>query len=378
MDTRNQCCAPSNGSRCPNIVLRQQDNEFKYCNNHHDQSIKLYLRYKKLSNRTDKMRLGRKFKTIQERIHYLLKFYVLLNKTYNARYKHQTISVDVSCQDKGHLYQLTKLQNLLMKCENLLIELNDEFVIENINLMNEIEELSEEDEDNNIVINNNDIKELCIKEQIKECIRLRIETERETNAFLDRCIKDNDEYERKSDNAIYNFQTIVNKYFNIKKCSCDGDQLTPEVANSTRKISNYALSAAVMNIYKVFLSLHYFEDNFSPQECEIPKIYLGKGCDFSEYGMLTNIKYPTSIKDIEDMNNRITNKPEFLFFIKEELIDHVNKHQYCIAHVTIQFEWNINKNAYVIKSAHKDMSLRTMEALCKRLKKEEREKDKRK
>lgn len=115
----NQCCAVSSqNSRCPNSA-----GEGKHCDFHRPMAVKLYLKYKKLSDQVDEMNLYKEFDDVEKQITHVRDCYVLLNKTYSARSAHRKYAFVPECYDAGHDHQFTKLKNLIDGCENILSKL---------------------------------------------------------------------------------------------------------------------------------------------------------------------------------------------------------------------------------------------------------------
>ncbi len=116
----NQCCAPNtSNARCTNDVTQG----INHCEIHRLTATKLYLRYKKLSDKIDNLNINKMFPKHQDHIDHVMRCYVLLNKTFSARTKHRKYAFVPECYDEGHDYQFIKLRELIDKCENILSEL---------------------------------------------------------------------------------------------------------------------------------------------------------------------------------------------------------------------------------------------------------------
>ncbi len=116
----NQCCAPNtSNTRCTNSVNEGTN----HCDIHRSHAMKLYHRYKTLSDKVDNLNINQQFPKLQDRINHVMRCYVLLNKTFSARTKHRKYAFVPECYDEGHDYQFVKLKGLIDKCENILGEL---------------------------------------------------------------------------------------------------------------------------------------------------------------------------------------------------------------------------------------------------------------
>src|SRR5258706_1716205 len=107
-----QCCAALNQSRCTNTVIEGE----KHCTLHHHKAMKLYKRYKKLSEAVKLVDINEHLTDLK----FIMRHYKLLNDTYNARMAHRLYAFVPECYDNGHDFQFVKLQKNIAKCEKLL------------------------------------------------------------------------------------------------------------------------------------------------------------------------------------------------------------------------------------------------------------------
>jgi hypothetical protein len=177
----NQCCAISNfNRRCVNSVV----NGSNHCELHRPKAKELYLAYKKLSDTVDKLDIHKGFEKRTERIKYVMKCYNLLNKTFDARFKHRKYAFVPECYDEGHDYQFIKLKQLMKECENILGELYS------IDFDNQD---SEEKEDR---LSDEEIYEEKIEEiprRINKHIRHRKNVENDTDIWINKYTQENQE-----------------------------------------------------------------------------------------------------------------------------------------------------------------------------------------
>ena len=74
----NQCCAVSfDNTRCKNSVVDGSN----HCELHRPKAVQLYKAYKKPSDIAEKLDLDKSFKNITDHINYIMRCYVILNKT---------------------------------------------------------------------------------------------------------------------------------------------------------------------------------------------------------------------------------------------------------------------------------------------------------
>lgn len=177
----NQCCAIDNKSRCTNTTL----GESKHCKNHHDLAIKLYLKYKKITDTAYNLNLNKSFNDIMDEIKFLNKCYRMFNDAYNARFKHRQYAFADECTDDGHELQFTILQNKIKSCEDKLYDIYMKHT-PNINL------------DTNSDVNEDEIiqptkitEEILIKQSIKN-VKKQKKVRDDLDKVLDEMIKANE------------------------------------------------------------------------------------------------------------------------------------------------------------------------------------------
>src|SRR5579863_10042979 len=178
----NQCCAVVNdNARCLNAVT----NGSTHCETHREKAITLYLAYKKLSDRVDKLDFAKAAKgiaNINDRINYLTKCYVLINDTYNARMRHRKYAFVPECYDDGHDYQFKRLQDLTTQCENMLARLYAKISSSDSSPKSEPSESSSEEDD--------------VIEEVKPYRKLRQQrekSEKDLDAWIETYNRDNEE-----------------------------------------------------------------------------------------------------------------------------------------------------------------------------------------
>jgi hypothetical protein len=127
-----KCAAYSkNNIRCNNEVTGNSN----HCELHRKKAIKLYFKYKNLCAKCDLIYENINNYIIDEeddidnQIDEIMNYYLLCNDAFLARKKHRQYAFVSDLHDSGHDYQFTKLNDYLIKCENILSKLfsiNDE------------------------------------------------------------------------------------------------------------------------------------------------------------------------------------------------------------------------------------------------------------
>lgn len=189
----NTCkAATDDGSRCTNERL----GESHHCKEHNAKAVKLYMGYKKLSNKLDTyspdiILHGNNTKDI-------LRYYSLLHHTYMGRLEHKRYAYTDESYDEGHEYQLTKLKVQLGKCEARLTELNDKS--STINLQQE-ERIEDDSSDT-------DISMIHISDTKKE----RDDMEAETDRLLAKYTKEVEDDQKKKMKIVFLIVKLVARW----------------------------------------------------------------------------------------------------------------------------------------------------------------------
>lgn len=256
LNLRGQCCAYSGSSRCPNNVAGCSN----HCSFHREKAINLYNKYKILSDQISKIdihNLGIPFANTQENIDFIMKYYVLLDKTYNARMKHRKYAFVPECYDEGHDFQFSRLQNELQECEEVLAKL---YILQstNKNLLEngetETKEGSEESNDmNNNFIRVSEMNSYDMMKKAKRCNKRRHQIEKEFDETVNKYIKENHETLERRKLLIIYISKFVDTLF--KEDDPDGE------------VSLITKSMMLFNVSRSLSSIGYFLKEFEPERC---------------------------------------------------------------------------------------------------------------
>lgn len=112
-----QCSSPTTAhsqKRCQNTAILGS----KHCYLHNPSAVALYKKYKNICER---LSIYDHSAILQEKnSQRLLKYYNLIHRAYIGRLKHRSVAFVEECYDKGHNYQLEKLQKMLSEVESCL------------------------------------------------------------------------------------------------------------------------------------------------------------------------------------------------------------------------------------------------------------------
>jgi hypothetical protein len=293
--SKNQCCAPLGNSRCTNFA-----NESKYCDLHRDRAISLYRKYKNLENSINTINLNKSFQKPKEHIDYILNCYNTLNKMYKARMKHRKYAITPELYDTGHDYQLTRLENLMLECENLLsnlYKLYDEQIHQGGVLTTQSECRSEGEQSNfnkelynNVLYrlegekenytckelvlynpklhrtsfqNNKLLKENYIPEdesipnRINKCKKYRKNIEDDINEYFDLFISLNKQLLKNREILATKLEKFIKKLFD-------------ENANNISNISDVLKCIIIYKLCGDLYEIDYFNEEFIPEMCPFP------------------------------------------------------------------------------------------------------------
>src|SRR5438876_10338455 len=142
----NQCCAITlDNKRCQNLVIKSS----KHCSSHYNNALKLYKNYKKICDVAYNLDVDKHINDPNEKAKYLLKYYVLMNKAYDARMKHRKYAFVPECYDLGHDKQFKLINDKINLCEEKLYELYQEYNFNKIKYNSDIVESDDESESGN-------------------------------------------------------------------------------------------------------------------------------------------------------------------------------------------------------------------------------------
>lgn len=240
----NQCFAPSYNGRCKNKCITNS----KHCELHNPKSTRLYIKYKKLSDKTKDINLNKEFDDILSNIDYVMDCYNLYNKTYEARLKHRKFAIAPNLYDQGHDFQFIDLKNKINECEEIL---NDLYVsYENQDSDDTTDSDSSDDDDNTSIVI---YKKKSFSERIKLSKEYRAMREQEINAYVEKYIKENKIIIERKNNLIYRLCICISLLFEHNDI-----------------INNRKITAMISLIIKLH-NINYFKTSFTPQTCQAPE-----------------------------------------------------------------------------------------------------------
>lgn len=112
----------SDMSRCSNIRI----GDSYHCELHRDKAKNLYLKYKSSCTECEKIDTNDyqvKDYDVNRQISKIMDYYILYNRAFSAREKHRKYYFVSDYHDSGHNYQFTKLNDYILKCEDILTKL---------------------------------------------------------------------------------------------------------------------------------------------------------------------------------------------------------------------------------------------------------------
>jgi len=333
----NQCCAVVNidgkERRCINVA----NTTIYHCSVHHDFTSKLYKDYKKICSVAYKMNISKRMSNMSDRLKYLMKCYVWLNKAYDARYKHRKVAFVPECYDEGHDYQFTMLKQKIDICENEIKNIYDSYDKKNNVPKKET-----------IITTENDLMDVCengsydlmtIPNKVEKFKNIRKNKDLDIDEQIEQYIKVNAEELKKKDSI----KQITMKYIKLMY-----------------KEKNYGHLSGLMMIvplHKICDELYqmkYFDDDYAPLRCKCGKcdnyvcfdIVLGCECiKYSNIDLYFNGATYTAISKFYTLILRNKDK------IMPILDDYIHYHKIYgpdVITMKLTLEWSIDKKRMVI------------------------------
>jgi hypothetical protein len=181
------CAAISkNNTRCINARL----NNSYHCAYHINKAKKLYLKYKETEEKVKTVNLDHIINNmVDTKIEDVENLYSIYYKIFKQREIHRRYYFHKDLHDEGHNYQFVKLQLILTRLENVLIELYS-------NINNNNSNSNSNNSNNNSNNNNNKVKELITKRQ--EILQYQ------SNLYIEKCINEA-KHENAEKNILINY-----------------------------------------------------------------------------------------------------------------------------------------------------------------------------
>ncbi len=235
--TNGQCVAPLNNKRCINTPVGDSN----HCSLHRPKAISLYKKYKIACEEAEQYDLNKEFSNDQDKVNYIMTYYIKLNNAYNARQKHRTYAFVPECFDTGHLHQFVKLNNQMVECEKIL----DQFQPNDVEVNNDC---VEKEPKNSITI-----KQKENNRKIKSFKQNRIKQEADINQLIDHYIHENSILLKKRSKLMGFITTCIDTLY---------EEIDPneDIEYFVKHIVSYNL---VVGLYR----WGYFESNFKPDKC---------------------------------------------------------------------------------------------------------------
>jgi len=331
--SQNQCCAIGlNNARCKNTCIGSSD----HCESHRDTAVKLYHNYKKLQDKVDSLDFDKNIKNTKNKIDYVMKCYFLLKRTFLARSKHRQYAYVPECHDDGHDYQFIKLTKQIDECENKLTSLYK---------IHEKETTIEEDQDEE-----NEIGHSSENEKIRKQIRKFKKTRNDTDEWIEKYNKENEEILSKRLNYI--------RLIDEEAISLFGDD------------DLFIKNVALFNMVRKLYSIGYFFDTFKPNKCQhcncgnyMPfDVKLACSCIidnntvFKYFNLSTEdvlkLYYETLTKNKEKIRPIVEDLKLLYLLYNEQII--------CIR---LWLEWNIDQNRLILVENYLPPQIKTSKLL---------------
>lgn len=276
---KKQCYSLSqlgSNERCPNKTFGHS----KHCTDHYQGALKLYLHYKNLCTRTDKLNIDKEFKMKRKQIAHLKHCQELLIEAYNARLKHRNYAFAPECYDFGHNLQFKIIQDKIDKCNEKIIKLYNENNENNLKVRadrNLYETIYLDDIDNVDNVDNidgeskdesqNDKDDKEILRSIRRFNIQKKKDEMETNKIISMFVEANKHRFEDRKKAIIMLKKIIfgiSKVGNIGSIDVIGDGDDVNSGDNDDKMINLGL----LKLIQFLIFRGYFKPRFKPPRCD--------------------------------------------------------------------------------------------------------------
>jgi len=254
--TVERCCANLNyltgdeSSRC----VRGCISGSKHCIEHNPMAVKIYNSYKRTCKSLDKVNKDVVLKSND--CAKITSYYALLHRAYMGRLEHRKYAFVPECYDRGHLYQLKKLNSLMLECEKVLSEMYEsDKSVADVMIEDEANDSENSDSNNyNISSNINTLKDDRLKKE--EDVRIKyksfLDDEKNVNSLMQSYI---DENTKKKEYKLSIVKLMVKTHKNmLLQLVIDSSMLSDTV--------ELVFFTGLFNIIVTLISIGYFDGNY--------------------------------------------------------------------------------------------------------------------
>jgi len=257
-----------------------------HCSLHHREANKLYIKYKKISRRTDEINW------LSDEITYYIKIHGLLTKEYNFRTEYQKKYIIESCRDQGHEHKLQKLSKSMERCERRINRLHQKQLKCSVVEM----EISESEESSEDFVDITTSKELVNPEEFQK----------ENEEYLNKCLEENKIHQERT-HKIWKI---------IASCVCKLYVNTEPIAENRQiflAMLTYQFYLLFVRINPLIPSLQKIKSSISLISFKIsPSTKFNRSTDLKEVGNFMGEK-----KSEEYLNSLLTNYNSFKIIAKD-------------------------------------------------------------
>lgn len=246
----------SDMSQCSNIRI----GDSYHCELHRDKAKTLYLKYKVLCSECEEININTyqiKDENVDEQIDEIISYYILYNKAFSTREKHRKYYFISDYHDSGHNYQFIKLNEHILKCEDILMKLYSMRKFDD-----QVNEVTDETTENNL------FSKKRSKFKVEDFKRQRLRLENETKKCLSLYINENSVYLEEKKKLVRNVSICSLKLFYIidedtkQKIVFYPIDDTLVTINDVPVDAIYLISILIFELTLQLIKINYFNDLF--------------------------------------------------------------------------------------------------------------------
>jgi hypothetical protein len=345
-----QCCAPVGDQQCTKQTL---NNNCDHCEIHHDEALKLYLKYKEICAVANSKKIYVKIKDRDQHIKHLMHCLRWLENAYDAREEHQLYAYVPEKLDGGHKEQFNIIQDKIDYCRDKVTQLYKELQdMEHSKQEEEMEESETELPCEELV----ETSQIAEKTSVKSSILDKLE------GFKSKQMKDKMEFDK-----ILKRNTRQNKKIKQEKTKAatlcknliigllEKYPIWDEISES-QKCDEMFLALSVFSTLVELHNLHYYADDYEPLSCpncncgnfKEYEYKLGCPCFLRKDNNTVSVLAYNDLPDLKLISNDILYYSDLIDPIIEDLLQCYKKHGTRLIKKMMMLLWDPDEERLVL------------------------------
>ena len=266
-------------SQCNNIRI----GDSYHCELHRDKAKALYIKYKTLCAQCEEININNYQITdnnLNAQIDNIMNYYILYYRAFSTREKHRKYYIVSDYHDSGHNYQFTKLNECILKCENILTKLYSIQKSEKTEVTKDIENTKEINNDQKI-----SSKKLYVL-TIQEFKQQRLKLEEDYQKCLSLYTSENSTYMKEKQLLIKNISVCLFRLFS----ETDTETKTRHIfykendcyltcLQSFKELTLELISTLIFEMMIQLIKINYFDKSFIRTDVYLINLKIAKYTD---------------------------------------------------------------------------------------------------